>query len=277
MTVVQSGQALIADIDRADPGTGNLCFWWMGQLSYIVKAGGRVLYFDPYLTPGHARLIPPMLAPEEIEHADLVFGSHDHADHIDPMAIQGIADASQQARFVVSRVAADHLRTLGVLEESIVALDEGIVLDEPGLRVTAIPAAHELLHKHPSLGYPYLSFVVETGGVTMLHTGDTCIYPGYIEALRPWSLDVIFAPINGRDAERLARGCIGNMTYQETVDLAGELRPRLTVPGHYDMFADNAEDVGRFARYMEIKYPDLRYWIGDHGQRATLSAELTTH
>jgi len=41
---------------------------------------------------------------EQIRHADWVFGSHDHDDHIDPVAITGIAAASPQARFVYSRL-----------------------------------------------------------------------------------------------------------------------------------------------------------------------------
>jgi L-ascorbate metabolism protein UlaG (beta-lactamase superfamily) len=55
------------------------------------------------------------------------------------------------------------------------------------------------------------------------------------------------------------------MTYQEAVDLAGDIRPRLTVPGHYDMFTGNSEDPAKFARYMDVKFPDLAYWIGEHG------------
>ena len=56
----------------------------------------------------------------------------------------------------------------------------------------------------------------------------------------------MFLPINGRDAGRFRRNCLGNMTYQEAGDLAGELAPGWVVPCHYDMFAHNSEEVGRF-------------------------------
>ena len=61
------------------------------------------------------------------------------------------------------------------------------------------------------------------------------------------------------------------MTYQEAADLSGDLRPRLTVPTHYDMFANNSADPRLFAEYMDVKYPDLRYWIGEHGTRVDLA------
>ena len=69
-----------------------------------------------------------------------------------------------------------------------------------------------------------------------------------------------------------ARNCLGNMTFQEAVDLAGVLKPRLTVPGHYEMFANNSQDPVAFAGYMRLKYPELRYWIGEHGQVVLLDA-----
>jgi len=62
-------------------------------------------------------------------------------------------------------------------------------------------------------------------------------------------------PINGRDGARYRRDCIGNMTFQEAADLAGELRPRFVLPGHWDMFADNPGDPDAFSDYLDAKYP----------------------
>jgi len=101
-----AGQALLDEINRQHGAPGTVTFWWLGQMSFVVKAGKSVLYFDPYLAPDERRQVPPMLDASAITNADFVFGSHDHGDHIDPVAIKGIAAASPQARFVCSRVAA---------------------------------------------------------------------------------------------------------------------------------------------------------------------------
>ena len=45
-----------------------------------------------------------------------------------------------------------------------------------------------------------------------------------------------------------------NMTFQEAADLAGELRPGLVIPGHWDMFADNPGDPDAFTDYLAVKY-----------------------
>ena len=101
---MKTGSDLLTDIDNLALKPGSLAFWWWGQMSYVVKVGGKVLYFDPYLAPRSSRTVPPLAEATAIRHADWVFGSHDHSDHIDPVAIQGIAAASPQARFVCSRV-----------------------------------------------------------------------------------------------------------------------------------------------------------------------------
>ena len=257
--------ALLQEIDDLGLEPGSVAFWWLGQLGYVVKIRDTVFYFDPFLAPSPHRTVPPLLDPTQITHADWVFGTHDHGDHIDPYATPRIADASPQARFVCSQAAANHVHELGVPQERIVALDDGHSIREGDLTITAIPAAHELLDYDPELGYPYLGYIIEMDGVCVYHAGDTCRYEGQIDRLARWQLDVAFLPINGRDAERLARNCIGNMVYQEAVDLAGALEPRLTVPGHYEMFRNNSEDPQLFADYISLKYPHLDYWIGEHG------------
>ena len=67
-------------------------------------------------------------------------------------------------------------------------------------------------------------------------------------------IDAALLPINGRDGARYRRGCLGNMTFQEAADLAGELRPGLALPGHWDMFEDNPGDPQAFADYLDTKY-----------------------
>ena len=69
-------------------------------------------------------------------------------------------------------------------------------------------------------------------------------------------IDVALLPINGRDAKRYRDNCIGNMTYQEAADLAGELGTCMVIPGHFDMFAHNSEDPHAFADYLDAKYGD---------------------
>jgi len=263
-----TGGELIDDIDGCTAGSGELAMWWLGQHSFVVKAGGKVLYFDPFLSPLAGRQVPPLLSPREIHHADLIFGTHDHIDHIDRPVWPVLADASPQAKFVVPGLLCERLADdLRIPAGRFVGADDGVTVEVDGIRITGIAAAHEFLDRDPETGrYPYLGYVVEAGDCALYHAGDTCIYEGLQTKLTGRRLDVAFLPINGRDAKRLESGCIGNMTYQEAADLAGAIEPGLVVPAHWDMFASNPGDPNAFAEYMAVKYPHLRACICRHGE-----------
>lgn len=259
-----NGLALVQEINAKKPASGQLYFWWLGQHSFVVKTARHIFYLDPFLSPLAGRQVPPLLLPEEVTHADFITGSHNHADHIDRPILNRLLAASPHSRLVIPRAVWPKLEYLKLPEGRVRLLDDTQYLLENEVKITAIKAAHEFFDRQP-LGHPYLGYVIEADGVTIYHSGDTCIFDGLATRLKAWSITVAFLPINGRDAKRLRSGCIGNMTYQEAVDLAGAIQPRLTVPAHYEMFAGNTENPALFADYLEVKFPGLKYWIGDHG------------
>jgi len=263
------GQALIRDVDACEVGPEELAIWWLGQHSFIVKAGTTVIYLDPFLTALPGREVKPLLQPEEITNATVVTGSHDHADHIDRPAWPVIAKASPAAVFVLP----DLLRPViaestGIPFDRLVGLDDHVTVELGDVHITGVAAAHEFLDRDPASGrYPYLGFVVEANECVVYHSGDCCNYEGLQTRLLRWRHDVVFLPINGRDAVRLAANYIGNMTYQEAADLAGAIGPGLTVPAHYEMFANNLQDPQPFVDYMRVKYPALSTTVLEHGKR----------
>jgi len=263
---MRSGKQLIEDIDSCSVNYGELGIWWLGQHSFIVKAGATIIYLDPFLSPRPDRQVAPFLSPEIITHADYITGSHDHSDHIDRPIWPILAQTSVSAKFILPQMVKSSFS--GVLPDSrLIGLTDSQTIESDGIKVTGIAAAHEFLDRDDATGnYPYLGFVFEANGCTFYHSGDTCIYEGMIAGLKQWEFDVVFLPINGRDAKRLAGGCIGNMTYQEAVDLAGALAPGLTIPAHFDMFANNMADPGDFTAYMQVKFPALNYHVCDYAE-----------
>jgi len=267
---------LVDNIVKYVPEAGEVAFWWIGQLGYIVKMAAATLCFDAYLAPAPHRRVGPMFAPGEMGFVDFVFGSHDHSDHIDHSAWPGIAVAAPKARFVAPIKFVGQLSgEFGIPQERFIGLDEGMAFTDPslpGLRIQAIAAAHEFLAPDPITGlHDSLGFIVDAGGVRIYHSGDCCKYEGLETKLlsnRP--IDLMFIPINGRDAVRYTSHCIGNMSFAEAVDLAGAVAPRLAVPGHYEMFSNNSEDPAKFTDYLAAKYPGQKSWVGGHGERVVL-------
>lgn len=267
--IAKAHDALLAEIAATETSYGKAAFWWMGQHTFIVKAGGKVFYLDPWFAAWDSRQTPSLLTLDETRLADFALISHGHGDHLCPETLPQMIHASPDALFVCPRTEAQRMTDEGqVPPERLRTLNAGESLEERGVRITAIKAKHEFFDEHSTHGFPYLGYVVEAGGVTFYHAGDTIMYEGLLTALQQWSrFDVMFLPINGRDTERFLRGCLGNMTYQEAAELAGELQPGLVVPAHYDMFIGNQEDPAKFISFLNAKYPGVKHWVGSAGER----------
>ena len=255
---MKTGRALMDEVLNSRPAEGEVTFWWLGQLGYLIRLGDVTLMIDGFLTQNDVRLQPSMIRPEELRGVDYILGTHDHDDHIDRIAWRVIAGTLPDVRFIVPSPFADDLAAdLAVPRDRLIGISEGKgVFEAPGIRVEGIAAAHETLDRDPVTGeYPYTGFVISGNGVKLYHSGDCVVYDGLERKLLDRGpFDVVFLPINGRDGKRFRAGCIGNMTFQEAADLAGELCPRLVIPGHWDMFADNPGDPDAFADYLDAKY-----------------------
>jgi L-ascorbate metabolism protein UlaG (beta-lactamase superfamily) len=270
----KTGQELIDDVNATEVSHGQCAYWWLGQHGFILKLGKAVFYIDAYLSPSDARTVAPLLAPENVTNATAIIGTHDHGDHIDRPMWPAMAAASPNAIFVTPLAVRDDVAAeLGLPLERIVGLNDGLSATIDGVKITAVPAAHELLSVDPDSGHhDFLGLIMEGNGICVYHAGDTCIYEGMQQILRQWKIDLAFLPINGRDAVRLKSGCIGNMTYQEAVDLAGSIQPGMTVPTHFEMFKMNSENPQLFIDYIEVKYPHLEAQIPVHGVATLVSA-----
>jgi len=236
---------------------GTAVLWWMGQMGLWIRIGETVLSIDYFASDRPDRQVPPPVPAEAVSGVDVFLGTHDHLDHIDHEAWRVWARNCPQARFVFPAAHRQALLEDGIAPERLNGLNDGQSCRIGDITVHAVAAAHEFLAPDPGSGlYPCLQYIIEGGGLRIYHAGDTLRYEGMLDKLRAFvPMDAALLPINGRDARRYRRNCIGNMTFQEAVDLAGELCPRLAIPGHWDMFASNSEDPAAFADYLDAKYP----------------------
>jgi L-ascorbate 6-phosphate lactonase len=255
-------KALFDDVQSCESSA----FWWLGQHSFVVKLDETILLIDPFLSEIEGRNVPPLFAPEDATSVRLVCCTHDHLDHIDPAAVTGLAKATT-AMFVAPRACKERMLSLEVPEARLVLLNDGEDTTLHNIKMNAIKASHEFFDETPEGFFPYLGYVLEGGGKTIYHAGDTVWWEGLQGRLAGWSYDVAFVPINGRDAKRYKEGIIGNFTYQEAADLLGGLNVKLSVPDHYDMFNSNLGDPRAFVEYVNVKYPGRQVWVGEPTKR----------
>lgn len=277
---VLADDALLADI-AASRSAGGLRIWWLGQSGYLVQWQGRHALLDPYLSDSltekysttdlpHVRMTRRPVAPERLDFVDLVTASHHHTDHMDPQSLTPIMRANPSATFVAP-VAHRHLASsrAGLAPEALVGVDDGDEVAHAGFCLHAMASAHEALERDEAGHCKYLGFVLRCGPWTLYHSGDTLVYPGLVERLRPWSVDVALLPINGRAAGgRVA----ANMDGEEAAALAQASGVGLAVPCHYEMFTFNTVPPEAFVRAAQRLGQPYRVLRG--GERLDLPAAL---
>jgi L-ascorbate metabolism protein UlaG (beta-lactamase superfamily) len=238
---------------------------WFGQASFAARGGEVTVLFDPFLSPYDGRLHDSPLAPEEAVGIDVVFCSHEHVDHLDVPSIGAIASASPGATFVVPTPIVDMVTEAGVPADRVVGMQPGDPIDVGGLTVRAVPACHGVT-MDDAYGFGetlsdglirFVGFVVDLGGVRIYHAGDTIHFDGMEGTLAPLGIDVALLPINGRDAEREARGIVGNLDPRDAAWLASGMGAGVLVPMHHDMFARNLGFPGALVETVGREFPEV--------------------
>lgn len=248
--------AFLADVAAARRQSDQLHAWWLGQSGFLVQWQGRHLLFDPYLSDSltckyaatdkpHVRMTERVVAPGRLDFVDVVTSSHNHTDHLDPETLQPLTAVNLKLVMVCPEANRVTVRQRsGLPDKRIVGLTAGQgVTDISGFEFHAVPAAHEALDTDKLGRHIYLGFVVKLGPWTLYHSGDTVLFPGMADALRPFGVDLALLPINGRAPERRVAG---NLWGREAAQLAAAIGARCAVPCHYEMFHFNTASPAEF-------------------------------
>ena len=180
-----------------------------------------------------------VIDPRRLDFVDVATSSHNHTDHLDGETLVSLLQANSKLAIVVPaanrQFAAERLQTE---PERLITLDDGGLVEAAGVRIHAVPAAHEAVERDEQGRCRFLGYVAELGNHTIYHSGDTVLYDGMAERLRKWNIDIALLPINGRAPERRVAG---NLWGREAAQLGRDIGARVVIPCHYDMFEFNTE------------------------------------
>ena len=252
---VQSHDALLADIRASDRRDGNFRLWWLGQSGFLLQWQGIHVLLDPYLSDSltkkyrqtdkpHVRMTELVIDPARLSFIDIATSTHNHTDHLDAETLRPILEGTPSLKlvipeanraFVAERLNIDPAIPVGVDDESSIELS--------GIRFSGIASAHETVDRDERGLSRYLGYILEFGGWTIYHSGDTVRYDGMAEKLRPFRIDVALLPINGRARERRIPG---NLFGREAAQLAKDIGARQVIPCHFEMFEFNTASPDEF-------------------------------
>ncbi len=258
-------EAFLADIEAARAQPERLHLWWLGQSGFLAQWQGRHLLFDPYLSDSltrkyagtdkpHVRMTERVIAPERLDFIEVVTSSHNHTDHLDAETLCPLMRVNPNLRLLVPEANRPFVaERLGVPGDFPCGLEVGQETTLAGFKFHGIPAAHNDLETDERGRHRFLGYVVECGPWKIYHSGDTLLYPGMVERLKPLGVHVALLPINGNRPERRVAG---NLDGREAAQLAADIGARLVIPCHFEMFEFNSVSPDLFVeRARELGQP----------------------
>ena len=245
---------LLTDIAATDPGDG-FTVWWLGQSGFLIKSAAGHLLFDPYLSDSltrkyaetekpHVRMTELVIDPSRLDFIDLVTSSHNHTDHLDGETLNALRGANANLAMAGPEANRSFIaERLGCDEDWMIGLSDGEAADVGDFEVYGVPAAHEADERDEEGCCRFMGFVVKFGSHAVYHSGDTMLYDGMIEKLKPFEVDLALLPINGRGPKRRVAG---NLWGREAANLAKAIGAGMVIPCHYDMFEFNTDTPKQF-------------------------------
>jgi L-ascorbate metabolism protein UlaG (beta-lactamase superfamily) len=188
-----------------------------------------------------------VIDPARLSFAEIVTSTHNHTDHLDAETLGPILAANPRVKLVIAEAnrafVADRLKIdAGVA----MGLDDGASVEISGIRFSGLASAHEELERDEQGRAKYLGYILQFGGWSIYHSGDTVRYEGMSEKLGAFNIDVALLPINGRSPERRVPG---NLFGREAAQLARDIKAKLVIPCHFEMFEFNTAVPDEFVHH----------------------------
>ena len=190
------------------PATTGVEITHLANEGFLIAAGETKVLVDALFGDGIAgyAVVPPEprrrleAASDRFAGVDLVLASHYHGDHFEAQAVARHLASNPGARFVSTRQAIDQLRRVAGYDGFADRVEghwpaEGttVKVEHAGVTVTVLNLHHGRDRRPPVQN---LGFLIDLGGVRLLHVGDTEVT---VEEVRAYALgdagiDVLFAP-----------------------------------------------------------------------------------
>lgn len=192
-----AGKTRLAEI----VGPNELGVTFIGHSSFLLQLGGRSALVDPVFAR-HLILLRrqrrPGLRINEMPAIDVVLLTHAHMDHLNIASLRRVVRSAQ----MLGKKAPDVIVPWGV-EDLVTALGFSHVhgmkwwekLEVRGLSVTLTPCKHWGARMFNDTHRGYGGYVIDAGGHSIYHSGDTAYFSGFTEIGQRLHPQVALLPI----------------------------------------------------------------------------------
>ncbi len=202
---------------------------FLGQSGFQLRHADHEVLIDPFVSENELSPVDP----DELEPSYILL-THVHGDHYGDT--EDIARRCH-ATVVSSAEVAGYVSQRGMVGHG---MNVGGSYHFPFGRVTFTPAWHSNSFPDGTYGGMPMGIVIEMGGVTLYHAGDTALFSD-MERIGRRGLDLALLPI----------GDNFTMGPDDALEAVRLLSPRRVVPIHYDTFPVIRQDAAEFKSRVE--------------------------
>jgi len=210
---------------------GQICITWIGHASFLIQGPHGNILVDPNWANWLLvvrRLRHAGLAHHHLPTIDLVLITHAHFDHLNRKSLRQIA-ANQP--IVVPAGVGDLVHGLGF--EKVYEINWWERLRFPGAAITFVPAKHWGARKVTDHHRGYGGYVIDMGGRTIYHAGDSGYFSGFREIGKKFRPEVALLPIGAYHGPKFGEN---HMTPEQALRAFGDLRSKILVPMHFGTY-----------------------------------------
>ncbi len=212
---------------------------FIGHSSFLLQINGKNVLIDPVLSKRLIvlrRLRRPGIAADQMPPIDVVLVTHAHMDHLDVASLRRVIRSTRYLRgrtpeVIVPKGVEDLVSQLGFARVRQMGWWDKIVVQ--GLTITMTPCQHWGARLFNDTHRGFGGYVVEGGGHSVYHSGDTAYFNGFIEIGRRLNPQVALLPIGAYfpDAYRAV-----HTSPEEAVQVFRDVGAEWMIPMHYGTF-----------------------------------------
>jgi L-ascorbate metabolism protein UlaG (beta-lactamase superfamily) len=254
---------------------------FIGHSSFLLQISGRTILIDPVFSK---RLIllrrqrRPGVRVEDLPPIDLILLTHAHMDHLDLASLRQVMRATRRLtgrapEVIVPRGVEDLVENLGFSQIHRLAWWENVNIR--GLKITMTPCKHWGARMFRDMHRGYGGYVIEAGGHSVYHSGDTAYFDGFREIGLRLKPDVALLPIGAYfpDSYRSV-----HTSPEEALRAFVELGAEEMVPMHYGTFRLGREPMDEPLERLQAEAARLgitdKLKIFEEGQTMHLSSAV---
>ena len=219
---------------------------------FVIQVGGKKILVDGLLSEVGSYQLPVTVQRAMIggqppfADIDLALATHSHTDHFDPQVVNDFLAANPEAYFVSTSQAASAVSGRAAGQEAVLERVKGVYPTRGVYEQLVLNGIEIRAFNLPHSNYQNLGFLIDLGGVRILHTGDFFMDEAQdaIDLLQRYGL-----PEAGIDIAFIAAPFLQYERYAGVVPQG--IQPGLLVPMHYV-----ASQTVELFDLLEERYPD---------------------